>query len=255
MPRTLRVIDWNIDRGLDLPGILNFLSGADADLILLQELDLNAKRTHNVNVAEEIARKLKMNYVWAREFQELLQGTPESPAYHGQATLARWPLLRPRVIRFRRQSHFFQPHWFVPHHYPFQVRLGGRICLVTESEGAGTRLVNYNLHLESRNTDALRVAQLQEIAADAARYNARTPVLVAGDFNMNATHPHAAAVMQQAGFRAVMNPNPGATAHFLIIGAPIDWAFVRGPVQVSPGKVIRNVHASDHFPISFTLNF
>lgn len=252
VPRTLRVVDWNIDRGLDLPGILSFLSGAEADLLLLQELDLNARRTHRVNVAEEIARKLKLNYVWAREFQELLQGSPDSPAYHGQATLSRFKLSRPRAIRFRSQSHFWQPHWFVPHAYPFQVRVGGRICLAAELGN----LVTYNLHLESRNTDNLRDAQLNEILADSSKLNARTPVLMAGDFNMNVNHPKPASALQQAGFSGVLKPRPGPTTHVAFLAGPaIDWAFLRGPVQASAQKVHTNIRASDHFPISFTLNF
>ncbi len=78
------VVDWNINRGLKLNGIVDFLSGAGADLILLQECDLNARGTHRLNIAQEIARRLRMNYVFGREFQELTQGSNESPAYHGQ---------------------------------------------------------------------------------------------------------------------------------------------------------------------------
>jgi len=36
-----------------------------------------------------------MNYVFGREFQELTQGSRAAPAYHGQATLSRWPLSSP----------------------------------------------------------------------------------------------------------------------------------------------------------------
>ncbi len=85
-PNSIRVVNWNIDRGLKLSGVIEFLAGAKADIILLQEADLNARRTHQINVAKEIAQKLEMNYVFAREFQELTQGSRMSPAYHGQAT-------------------------------------------------------------------------------------------------------------------------------------------------------------------------
>src|SRR6516225_1375275 len=88
--------------------------GASADIILLQEADLNARRTHHINVAREIAQTLEMNYVFGREFQELTQGSKASPAYHGQATLSRWPLSNSRIIRFQKQSHFWRPHWFLP---------------------------------------------------------------------------------------------------------------------------------------------
>jgi endonuclease/exonuclease/phosphatase family metal-dependent hydrolase len=110
----MRVVNWNIDRGLQLPAIVDFLESQNADLLILQEVDLNARRTRRLNVAEEIARQLQMNYVFGREFEELTQGSRTSPAYHGQATLSRWRLMNPRVIRFRRQSSFWHPRWFLP---------------------------------------------------------------------------------------------------------------------------------------------
>src|SRR5262249_50693602 len=149
-PLTIRVINWNIDRGLRLPEITDFLASQRPDLLTLQEVDLNAKRTHFQNVAEEIARKLGMNYVFGREFQELTQGSRTSPAYHGQATLSRWRLNNAHVIRFRSQSGFWRPRWFLPRTEPFQERLGGRIALVTEVDILGSAFTVYNLHLESR---------------------------------------------------------------------------------------------------------
>jgi hypothetical protein len=95
-------------------------------------VELNARRTRFRNVAEDIARKLGMNYVFAREFEELTQGARTSLAYHGQATLSRWRFKNPRLIRFRCQSGFWRPRWFLPNTDLFQERLGGRIALVTE---------------------------------------------------------------------------------------------------------------------------
>ena len=149
-PTSVRIVDWNIDRGQELQGVQDFLASADADILILQEADLNARRTHRLNIAEEIARKLQMNYVFGREFQELVQGSEASPAYHGQATLSKWPISNARLIRFSRQSHFWRPRWYLPQIEPFQERLGGRIALVAEINVAGSRLLTYNLHLESR---------------------------------------------------------------------------------------------------------
>ena len=170
-PDSIRVVSWNIDRGLKLSGVIDFLAGAKADIILLQEADLNARRTHHINVAKEIAQKLEMNYVFGREFQELTQGSKTSPAYHGQATLSRWPLSNSRIIRFQQQSNFWRPHWFLPEIAPFQERLGGRLALVSEVSIAGNTIVNYNLHLESKSDDRLRRSQLDEVLDDAKQYN------------------------------------------------------------------------------------
>jgi len=111
---SVRVVSWNINRGLHLDRVIQFLTGAKADILLLQEADQNARRTHQVNVAREIAQKLRMNYAFAREFQELTQGSRTSPAYHGQVTLSRWPLSNCRIIRFEEQTNFWRPHWFLP---------------------------------------------------------------------------------------------------------------------------------------------
>ncbi len=159
-PDALRIVNWNIERGLRLREVTDFLASQKADLLILQEVDLNARRTRFLNIAEEIARKLQMNYIFGREFQELAQGRSTSPAWHGQATLSRWCLRNPRVIRFRRQSEFWRPRWYLPQMSLFQERLGGRIALVTEVQVQRRRLTVYNLHLESRGDEALRLAQL-----------------------------------------------------------------------------------------------
>ena len=255
-PKSLRIVDWNIERGQQLQGITAFLGSADADILVLQEVDVNARRTHRVNIAEEIARKLGMNYVFGREFEELVQGSKNSPAYHGQATLSKWPILNPRLIRFSKQSHFWQPHWFLPKIEPFQERLGGRIALVAEIHVAGRKLVTYNLHLESRGPDALRISQLEEVLADATGCDADRLVVVAGDLNLDASREAVAFTVAKAGFQdAVTAPHtPTTPAHGLFKGGrQLDWAFVRGPVRACSGQVHRRVKASDHYPISFTL--
>src|SRR5262249_31748484 len=143
------VLDWNIDRGTQLQAIMEFIKKAKADVILLQEVDLNAKRTHRLDVAREIAQALKLNFVFGKEFEELTQGSHASPAYQGQATLSPWPIKNARLIRFRRQTNFWRPHWYLPPIEPFQERLGGRIALVADIEVSNRTVTTYNLHLES----------------------------------------------------------------------------------------------------------
>src|SRR5258708_19797044 len=113
-PKSLRIVDWNIERGQQLQGITDFLASANADILILQEVDINARRTHRLNIAEEIARKLQMNYAFGREFEELTQGSKPSPAYHGQATLSPWSISIPPVFRFKNPSNFCPPPWFPP---------------------------------------------------------------------------------------------------------------------------------------------
>jgi endonuclease/exonuclease/phosphatase family metal-dependent hydrolase len=255
-PQAIRVVNWNINRGLRLPGIAEFLASQQVDLLTLQEVDLNARRTHRLNVAEELARNLGMNYVFGREFEELTQGSRTSPAYHGQATFSRWRLKNPRIIRFRSQSGFWRPRWFLPRTEPFQERLGGRIALVTEVDLPGRVFAVYNLHLESRGNNNLRLSQLQEVLDDAATYGPRVPALVAGDLNFDISIGQAGALLQGTGFRNVLGQSRFQTtpAHKLFGNTrTIDWALVSGPVEPANGQIHANVNASDHYPMSFAL--
>lgn len=255
-PDSIRVVNWNINRGLRLQRVIEFLATAKADVVLLQESDLNARRTHHLNVAKEIAQKLQMNYVFGREFQELTQGSRASPAYHGQATLSRWPLSNPRVLRFQKQSNFWRPRWFLPEIEPFQERIGGRLALVCETTIAGKRLVTYNLHLESKGGDALRCSQVEETLEDARRYEASTPIVLAGDLNFDVSGGPASTAISQAQFQnAFANQHVPTTPHsFLEPGRSIDWIFVRGPIHATRALVHSSISASDHFPLSAVLS-
>jgi len=257
-PASIRVVDWNIDRGERLPGVIDFLASQKADLLVLQEVDLNTRRTRNLNIAEEVARALGMNYVFGREFQELAEGSRGSPAYTGQATLSPWPLCKPRLIRFNRQSNFWRPRWWVPNAPIFQERLGGRIALVAEVQMPGRAVVVYNLHLESRGEDQLRASQLQEVLADSVGAPLGTAVIVAGDLNFDTSLPAVAALIERAGLCDVIGKDAVPTTprrRLFHAGRPIDRALVRGTGSAEHITVHRSVEASDHYPLSFTLSF
>jgi endonuclease/exonuclease/phosphatase family metal-dependent hydrolase len=257
-PRRIRVVDWNIDRGLKLPGIIEFLASQKPDLILLQEVDLNTRRTGRLDIAEELARKLHLYYAFGCEFQELLEGSRRSPAYTGQATLCRWPLRNCRVIRFRAQSTFWRPRWYLPKINPFQERLGGRIALVTETRIAGHSIVAFNLHLESRGEHSLRAAQLKEVLLEAGRIPVGIPALIAGDLNFDPFNEDAKLLIQRAGFcdGLGMRGTPTTTRRGLFNpGKWIDTILVKGFVHAQDGRVHSRVRVSDHYPVSCTLTF
>jgi len=252
----IQVVDWNIDRGLQLQGVIDFLAGTKADLILLQEVDLNARRTHQLNVGREIAQKLQMNYVFGREFQELTQGSQTSPAFHGQATLSFWPMSNPRILRFRRQSSFWRPRWYLPDIEPFQERIGGRMALISEVSIGGRALATYNLHLESRGDDALRCSQLDECLNDALRYKSTTPIILAGDLNLDVSRSVAANAIRQAQFLDTAAKEPVRTTpphSFFDRGRAIDCIFARGSVRPAGLRIHNSVSASDHYPLSVTI--
>ena len=254
---SVKVVCWNINRGSQLPRIIEFLSRSKADILLLQEADLNARRTHHLNIAREIAKKLQLNYVFGREFQELTQGTRHFPAYHGQATLSRWPLSNARILRFQQQSNFWKPHWFLPEIEPFQERLGGRLALVADANVGEKIIVTYNLHLESRGDDRIRGAQMIETLQDAKRYRADAAVVLAGDLNMDASAGDVAQAIRRADFQdAFTNQHsPTTPKSFFVDGRVIDWIFSRGSLRSDTPQVHSLVSGSDHYPLSVTLDF
>lgn len=250
------MINWNINRGQQLSAVLEFLGRAEPDLILLQEADVNAARTHYRNIAREIAQTLQMNYVFGCEFEELTQGYQNSPAYQGQATLSRLPLLASRIVRFRRQSGFWRPRWFIPKIHQFQRRLGARMALVSHVAWFAKQLVVYNVHLESRGNDALRCSQLAEILDDVHQRGSDLPTVVAGDFNLDLSGGLCASMISDTRFHNPLNDGrvrPTTMPSRLRSARAIDWILTRGPLAYAEPDLHDSIRASDHYPLSLTL--
>ena len=246
IPARLTVMSWNIERGRRLGGIIEFIDHTRPDLCLLQEVDLNAQRTGKRNIADEIARRFGMNYVWGCEFQELGQGSRSAAAYQGQAVVTTLPIRSARVLRFSEQSQYWAPRWFLPNWSILQRRNGGRMALVAEIEAGSSTLVVYDIHLESRDGEALRDRQFEEILADIGQYPPGACVIVAGDLNTKRRPSSITVRLREAGFRdAVMRPDIPTS----IKGTTIDWIFIRGPLDVREATINREIRASDHFPV------
>jgi endonuclease/exonuclease/phosphatase family metal-dependent hydrolase len=240
------VLNWNIDRGEHLDDIKEQIRQQKPDLCIFQEVDLHARRTHEEDVAKELAEMFGMNYVFAPEFQELGQGSAEEPAYHGQAVLTTLPVQASRMIRFQHQSGWWKPRRLLLSSVPLlQRREGGRVALVAELDNGGKPLVIYNLHLESKGTEQLRLEQLEEVLDDAQRYPSQTPIIVAGDFNTFIPHSRLIPQLREAGFRNVLGDRKVRTH---VVGE-LDWVFVRGAIECENGQVL-HIHGSDHFPIT-----
>jgi endonuclease/exonuclease/phosphatase family metal-dependent hydrolase len=257
LSETLRVVSWNINRGSCFDLILAFLASMDADLILLQECDLNARRSGFRNVARELAQRLKMKYIFGTEFVELSQGNGKLAALHGQATLSRLELNNPRILRFRNQTNFWKPRWFLPSIGPLQRRLGGRMALVAEIVVNERTVAIYNLHLESRNSEDLRCRQLCELLGDAQKYGADIPVILGGDFNFDVTQGKAVAAIEGMKFQNPFATRVTQTTTRQVSRQPrgIDWILIRSALSLEDPRVYTSAPGSDHFPLSLRLRF
>lgn len=199
-----------------------------------------------------LAERLDMNAAYGMEFEELSQAKGDTPAYIGQATLTRLPLGEVRVLRFKRQSSFWQPHRWLPSSLPLmQRRLGSRITLVTELQFAGKLLVVYNPHLESRSMGKIQMEQLDEILADLdGHYPPGTNAIIGGDLNSKYNPSVFLHKLQKAGFQSALGDRIERTHK---IAMALDWIFVRGPFTLTEGKVDKTAPGSDHYPIEVRL--
>jgi len=63
---SLRMITFNIERGYQLDRIIQQLKQVDADVLSLQEIDIHCERSQWKDIGVEIAKALKLNYMFGR---------------------------------------------------------------------------------------------------------------------------------------------------------------------------------------------
>jgi hypothetical protein len=118
--------------------------------------------------------------------------------------------------------------------------LGAESLWSPRSASKGVSIICYNLQLESRWNDELRIDQLKEGLTGRRIYDSTQLVVVAGDLNLNASKSFMTDSLARAGFRDVVPTSRVPTTparHLLEAGRHIDWDFVRGPGQADAGKV------------------
>ena len=236
----LKIVTWNIERGVRLQKIATTLKALDPDIVLLQEVDRYCRRSGSLDVARELGRLLAMNWVSAGEFQEIGEAKGAPAATTGQAILSRAAISDAAVIVFADQSSM-RWRW-----NPVQPRRGGRIALRARTAG----LLVYSLHLESLGDDKQRSSQLNDVLADQSWQRA-DEVVIAGDFNnARGFRSPMFAGFGSAGFVDALGGTPHQTT--VSLGHPIDWVFAKGARQAS-GHVERVENASDHYPLIATI--
>lgn len=239
-PQDLAVVTWNIEQGFAYDAVLSVLRRLDPDVLLLQEVDRDCRRTGYRNIASDLAVALNMNWVAAGEFQELGESRGGSaPAITGQAILSRFPIHDAAGLRFKAQDRW---RWSIN---PVQPRRGGRIALRARSRG----IVFYNTHIESGGNETLKQRQMAEIVADQSGGTDDTPVIIAGDFN---NQPARRSLMlrslARASFIDALGDPAGRGPTSLGQPHPIDWIFVKH-MESARGHVVDAEAASDHSPV------
>jgi endonuclease/exonuclease/phosphatase family metal-dependent hydrolase len=190
-PSRLRVVHWNIYKGIALDEIAARLQThpdlRDADLILLNEVDVGMARSANRHVARELASRLGLHWAFVPSYFELTKGVDDdlrapgenAIGLHGVALLSR---SAPRALRAVALPEAFDAFDFS------EKRYGRRTALLA---GFGDGLCVAAAHLEVRGTPRGRARQMAAllagvegfVAARAAADGGMPRILIGGDFN------------------------------------------------------------------------
>jgi endonuclease/exonuclease/phosphatase family metal-dependent hydrolase len=226
----LKVVSWNIKFSEHIPEALDdfaaFAELADADIILLQEMDERG--------VDALARALHYNYVYF----------PASIHTHhnhnfGNAILARWPMHDPAKL-------------LLPHPNPKnqQTRIAAKAVVAVGDRD----VLTYSVHTETFwLPPAQRADQIEMLIGDIdanANY-----AIVGGDFNtLTPLSVDAVAErFEQAGFQWA-TAGVGGTVEFVPLPLTMDFIFTKGMTVLAAGSV-DDAAASDHRPIWTTLTF
>ncbi len=168
----LRVVEWNIQRGARLEGIIDVLNTHPvlrfADLLLLNELDAGMFRSGNRNVARELSQGIGAHAIFGVEYLEMTKGIGDelklegrnTAALHGNAILTRHSFSNPRTVRLPRCERNYEST---------EKRLGGRVGLLVAVEIRGSSLPSLpsllavTAHLDVVNTPRCRARQMMAL--------------------------------------------------------------------------------------------
>jgi len=218
----LKVVSFNIklaDRIGPAIEVLQDSALQDADVLSLQEMDDSG--------VEQIARALKLNYIY---YPGAIHPTRER--YFGPAILTRWPITETRKL-------------ILPHEAWGRRQRRDVTAATIMVRGSCLRVYAVHLETQLKATSKQREDQVDVILADAA--TTTCPVVIAGDFNSKGIGKY----LERKGF-AWPTENVGRT----ITVFSWDHIFARGlalPDSAAAGKVQQVHGASDHRPVWATL--
>jgi endonuclease/exonuclease/phosphatase family metal-dependent hydrolase len=186
-PNRIRAAAWNVERGKRFSGVRAHLREdpilRDADLVLLNEVDIGMGRSDNRNVARELACDLGMNYVFANSHLVLApgdagerdHGRANTLSLHGNVLLTRFPVRDFEAVPCPEYKDKF---------HALEKRLGSKRALLCEVDLPDGPLLVAVVHLDPFAPPAHRARQMRRILR---RIDARAParVLLGGDLNTN----------------------------------------------------------------------
>ncbi|MEO6050925.1 MAG: endonuclease/exonuclease/phosphatase family protein [Pyrinomonadaceae bacterium] len=181
----IRALAWNLERGIRFGGIVATLKNhselKDKDILLLTELDYGMARSGNRFVAQEIARELKLNYVFAPVYIPLQKGSgvesemtgENTVSIHGLAMFSRFPMTTVHAVPLPNGK---DKMWGK------EKRLGYLRALVADIKHSAGTFRAVTIHLDAHCSRSHRHKQIKLILDHLDRLPP-LPTLIGGDWN------------------------------------------------------------------------
>ena len=237
----LRVFCYNIRHGRGMDDVVNLERTANVikewkpDLVAIQEVDRNTRRTDNVDQAKFLAELLEMHSVFGKAID--FQG-----GEYGLATLSQFPILEHEMV-------------LLPPDVQQEQRgvLIAKIAIPNEKEpNAKGKIIRFaNTHM-SVASQAERLVQAQKI--DDLLSEGSEPVIATGDFNARPTSEVVTRFLSN--WKDAADPALGKNVTPDRPGR-IDYIFLRAKdsFEVLESRTIDDTITSDHLPIFSVISF
>lgn len=234
------VLVYNIHAGKDAKGVANLARVAEivratgADVALLQEVDINTRRSGGVDQPAELAELTKLRPVFGKTLDY-------DGGQYGIAVLTRWPVTRDTVFRLEVT--------------PRQERAGGSYeprgvlhVLIATPHGP---LHILNTHLDPGADDRYRRQETATILSLADELRSRgEPVFIGGDLNAN-PESGVLAMFREAGWRDAWEGCGVGEGKTFPYDAPvkrIDYLLLGAGASCARAEVL-GTDVSDHRPV------
>ncbi len=179
--RTLKILSWNLRQGARLDDLWTIAHFREADILLLNEVDMGMARSGNRHIAREIAEHLGFSYAYAVDYLEdtigsrqqrrVCRGQVNDYGFSGKAIISRYPLSNVRGLRLPEMYSTLRAS---------RRRIGSSVVLMADvrtSRGAMTVAV---VQLSGRGNPQFRRLQMSVLME---RLPLLQPCLIGGDFN------------------------------------------------------------------------
>lgn len=221
----IRVLCWNLHHGvgedgkLDLGRIAEVIKAQRPDVVALQEVDNECRRSGSVDQAAELAKLTGMTGVFGKAMDH-------DGGEYGQAILSKHPIGATKIHRLPGDG---EPRIA----FEAAVTIGGKVM----------RMVSVHLDHEQ---DARRLKQAEALVAALSESDA--PLILAGDFNDTPGSPPLKAFA--ARWTPVAKKEPVFTCPAGKPAVEIDHVFLHGFEAQGLLEVLPEAVASDHRPIA-----